>query len=153
MPVRLRMFDDPPKDQQQRADTLPDGQQRMPIIDGFLIYRRSPVELTKDDKPTGVGYILDPPAQPRVIGDPGVKPTHQIISGLGEDWHIYLSPPPLPPYYPPDLSDIPGDPNHTIWICKCQCHLGGIVTINSPETYEEFSQSFAELLSSGHGYG
>ena len=106
-------------------------QQRIPIIDAdwtFYAYRRCDVELTKDDRPTGMTYRPDPEPQGGGIQGPQVIPTHLIINGLSKDWEI--SPWQLDP------SEVEGNPNHAVWECLCACPLGGTVVTTAPLKYE-----------------
>ena len=106
-------------------------EQRIPIIGAdrtFYAYRRSDVELTKDDRPKGMTYRPDPLPQGGWIGGPPkVVPTHMIIKGLSEDWQI--SPWRLDP------SKVEGNPNHAVWECLCR-YLRGTVITTAPLKYE-----------------
>ena len=102
-------------------------QQRIPIFDAdwtFYAYRRSDVELTEDDRPTGMTYRPDPEPRGGGIQGPQVIPTHLIINGLSKDWEI--SPRQLDP------SEVEGNPNHAVWECLCSCPTGGTVTTSAP---------------------
>lgn len=106
-------------------------QRRVPISADwtFFVYRRSDVELTEADSPTGITYIPDPPPKGTYIGGPPpVQPTHLIINGLSEDWQIS--------YRQLHPSEVSGNPNHAIWECLCSCPLGGTVTTSLPQRYE-----------------
>lgn len=106
------------------------AEQRIPLVDDFLIYRRSAIALTPDDKPTGVTYEPTPrPSGGGLLG-PTVRPTHLIIRNLSSDWQISIHS--LPP------SAIAGNPADPIWMCRCNATtLGGNVLINPPEKYND----------------
>lgn len=105
MPVRLR-----------RGIDTSSEQQIIPMSKEFFVYRRSDVELTEDDRPTGLTYRPYPNPQPKIIGvQPEVRATHLIIRGLSNDCqisHRRLHP-----------SEVDGNPNHAVWECMCNCPI------------------------------
>ena len=90
-----------------------------PMNNTFYVYRRSNVELTEHDKPTGITYRPDGPSE--------IRATHLIICGLSDEWEIGLA--------PPHRANVPGNPNNPIWFCVCCPLLGGIVAVGNPTKY------------------